>query len=455
MTSKLDLIIRHATLMTPSGREQQDIGIFNGKIVDIGDLATRDTKQQLDAEGWRVLPGVIDSQVHFRDPGHPHKEDFASGTRAAILGGVTTVFDMPNTDPLTISHATLLDKILRAQGRAWCNYAFYVGGCAANLAHVADLEGLPGVAGMKIFMGSSTGGLLTADDDTLLKLLKQGRRRVAVHAEDEPRLMLRKPLAESAGHPRAHPEWRDVSTALFATRRLIALAAEANRPVHVLHISTADEIAFLSGHKHLATMEVLPQHLTLCAPECYEYLGTFAQMNPPIRGISHQEALWQAVTNGLVDTLGSDHAPHTVDEKARPYPASPSGMPGVQTLLPLMLHHVTNGKLTLERLVDLTSAGPARTFGIASKGRIAVGYDADLTIVDLHHTQIIDEAWLASRCGWSPFAGMEVTGWPMATIVGGHISMLRGMLHGIPSGRIVRFTGGGKAENRMPSRIAS
>jgi dihydroorotase len=289
-------------------------------------------------------------------------------------------------------------------------------------------------------MGSSTGNLLVADDDTLLQVLRSGFRRVAVHAEDEYRLRKRRPLAEADdAHPRLHPVWRDEETALRATTRLLRLASEAHRRVHVLHVTTAEEMALLRGHRDIATVEVTPQHLTLEAPDCYDRLGTLAQMNPPIRGARHREALWRAVLDGTVDVLGSDHAPHTRAEKAEPYPKSPSGMPGVQTLLPVMLDHVNAGRLSLLRLVDLTSAGPARVFNIAGKGRIAAGYDADLTLVDLGATRTITNDWIASRCGWTPFAGMKVTGWPAATIIRGRLVMREGELLGKPSGRPVRF----------------
>jgi dihydroorotase len=439
MSNTWSLLIKGGTLITPNGRELADIAIAQGKIVAIGDLTTVGADEIIDAKSLHVLPGVIDSQVHFRDPGHPHKETFYSGTKAAVLGGVTTVFDMPNTNPLTITADELQGKLARAEGRAWCNYAFYVGGCASNIDQLAQLESMPGCSGVKVFMGSSTGDLLAADDATLLRILQNGKRRVAIHAEDEARLIERRYIAEQAAHPIAHPDWRDVETALKATTRILRLARLAGRPIHVLHITSAEELTLLAQNKDIASVEALPQHLTLHAPDCYEKLGTLAQMNPPIRDSTHQTALWQALQTGVIDVIGSDHAPHTLAEKVKPYPQSPSGMPGVQTLLPLMLNHVANGKLTLERLVDLTSAGPARLFGIAGKGRIAVGYDADLTLVDLSKQQVIDKTWLASLCGWSPWEGMKITGWPVWTIIDGRVVMHDGALRGEPIGKPVRF----------------
>ena len=401
----------------------------------------------LDAGGLHVLPGVIDTQVHFREPGGEHKEDIGTGTRAAALGGVTAVFEMPNTAPPTTTEEALADKMARAELRAWCHFAFYVGATAENALLLGRLERLPGCAGVKIFMGSSTGELLVSDDETLGAVLASGTRRVAVHAEDEPRLLARRPIAEAARDPRAHADWRDVETALRATRRLVRLAAEHQRRVHVLHVTTAEEIALLAHHKVIASVEVTPQHLTLEAPECYDQNGTRAQMNPPIRDGRHRSALWLGVANGVVDVIGSDHAPHTIEEKARAYPSSPAGMPGVQTLLPVLLDHVAAGRLTLERLVDLTSAGPARLFGLSGKGRIAVGYDADLSIVDLGARRTITDEWIASRCGWTPFHGKTVTGWPRAMVLAGRPVMREGELEGAPSGRPLRFFGtAGEAE---------
>jgi dihydroorotase len=432
-----DLILRRGAVVTPSGTIATDIGVGGGRIAAIGDLRTASAAHQIDAAGLTVLPGIIDTQVHMREPGLEHKEDLATGTRAAALGGVTAVFEMPNTKPATTTDSALADKLKRAEGRAWVDHAFYLGAAADNVHHLAEWERLPGCAGVKVFMGSSTGSLLVADDATLARVLAAGRRRVAVHCEDDDRLTERKAIAH--GHPRTHPEWRDVETALKATRRLIALAEKAGRPVHVLHVTTAEEMEFLAAHKHLASVETSPQHLTLAAPECYERLGTYAQMNPPIREARHRDALWRAVADGVVDVLGSDHAPHTREEKDQPYPQSPSGMPGVQTLVPVMLDHVAAGRLTLERFVDLMCAGPARLFGIQGKGRIAVGHDADFTVVDLKAKREITNAWIASRCGWTPFDGMRVTGWPIMTVVRGMLVMRDDQILGEPCGRAVRF----------------
>jgi dihydroorotase len=439
MADTYDLIIRGGTLWTPSGPEMTDVAVRDGKIAAFGSFAEGFGAQELSARGLMVLPGVVDTQVHFREPGLEHKEDLESGTRAAALGGVTAVFEMPNTNPSTTTAEAIADKLRRAHGRAWTDHAFFAGAADDNIDELPMLERMPGVCGVKIFMGSSTGSLLVEDDDTLRAVLASGRRRVAVHAEDEPRLRERKALLKEGEGAAQHCFLRDAETAIRATTRILRLARETGRRIHVLHVTTADEVPLLAAHKDLVTCEVTPQHLTLSAPDCYVRLGSFAQMNPPIREAVHTTGLWKGVAEGVFDVIGSDHAPHTREEKAQDYPSSPSGMPGVQTLLPVMLDHVHNGRMTLARLVDMVCTGPSRIFNIAGKGRIALGYDADFTLVDLHAKREIEESWLASKCGWSPYEGMTVTGWPMATVVRGGIVMRDGELAAAPSGRPVRF----------------
>jgi dihydroorotase len=298
-----------------------------------------------------------------------------------------------------------------------CDFAFWVGGTHDNVGDIAELERLPGAAGIKVFMGSSTGSLLVADDAGVLEILKRTRRRAAFHSEDEARLIARKG-ERVPGDPGSHPIWRDEIAALTCTQRLVRLARLARAQVHVLHISTREEIEFLAVAKDVASCEATPHHLTLSS-EDYARLGTKLQMNPPVRGPEHRDGVWRGIAQGIVDVLGSDHAPHTLAEKAKPYPDSPSGMTGVQTLVPIMLDHVAAGRLSLARFVDLTSAGPQRLFGIAGKGRIAVGYDADLTVVDLKRSETIRDSWIASRCGWTPYDGNTVTGWPVGTVIRG------------------------------------
>ncbi len=439
MAEQYDLVISAGAMATPGGMAEGDIGVRDGRIAAFAGLGSLSGGRHIDARALTVLPGVIDTQVHFREPGGEHKEDLATGAAAAAMGGVTGVFEMPNTNPSTDSPEALQDKLDRAAGRMWVEHAFYVGATDRNLDDLGALELRPGTSGVKIFMGSSTGGLLLEDDANLVKALANGRRRVAIHAEDEPRLRERKHVAEAAGHPRAHPEWRDVETALTATRRLIKAARTTGRRVHVLHVTTADEMAYLAEHKDIATVETTPNHLTLVAPDCYDRLGARAQMNPPVRDARHQAAIWKAINDGVVDILGSDHAPHTLEEKAKPYPASPSGMPGVQTLVPVMLTHVNDGKLTLGRFVDLVCHGPNRAFGIARKGRLALGYDADFTIVDMAADWEITDDWIESRCGWTPYAGFRASAKPVATIIRGMDVMRDGALQGAPAGRPMQF----------------
>lgn len=439
MADSYDTILRGGRIFTPSGLVDGDLAVTDGKIARIGNLGAADAAEIVDCAGLAVLPGVIDTQVHFREPGLEHKEDLESGTRAAALGGVVAVFEMPNTKPSTLTAEDMADKVKRAEGRTWTDHAFFMGTAAENADKLAELEGLPGCCGVKIFMGSSTGSLLVEDDETLLDALRHGRRRVAVHCEDEARLRERLALVRDGADPSQHPVWRDAETARRATERLLRLARKAGRKVHVLHVTTADELPLLAANKDIASCEVTPQHLTLEAPGCYERLGSLAQMNPPIRDAAHRTALWDGVTQGLFDVVGSDHAPHTREEKQGDYPRTPSGMPGVQTLVPLLLDHVNAGRLTLERFVDLTAHGPNRIYQIAGKGRLAIGYDADLTVVDLKARREITGDWLASKCGWSPFEGVTVTGWPVMTWLRGRAVMREGSLQGTPAGRPVRF----------------
>lgn len=439
MTQTYDLIVRGGEVANHAGRGMADVGVIDGKIAFIGDLSQASAGEVFDATGLTVLPGVIDTQVHFREPGLEWKEDLETGSRAAALGGVVAVFEMPNTNPNTTDPDTMADKLARAKDRMWTDHAFYVGGTHENADYLGELERLPGCCGVKVFMGASTGDLLIADDEGVRKVLSNVRRRATFHSEDEYRLVERRGLART-GDWTSHPEVRDAESAIRSTRRLVGLAKETGARIHVLHVTTRDEMEYLRFHKDVATVEITPQHLTLVGPEAYERLGSYAQMNPPIRSQEHVDALWLwGMQQGVADVLGSDHAPHTKEEKAKPYPASPSGMPGVQTLVPLMLTHVANGRLSLERFIDLTSAGAQRVFGTANKGRMAVSYDADLTIVDLKAKRTITHDQQATRCGWTPFDGVEATGWPMATIVRGRLVMQDGELIGSAHGRPVRF----------------
>ncbi|NBC36493.1 dihydroorotase [Novosphingobium sp. FSY-8] len=438
MINAPELVLTGGTVHTPAGPVNADVAVRDGRIIGIGNYP--DAARRVDCTGLDILPGVIDSQVHFREPGLEHKEDLESGSRAAVMGGITAVFEMPNTSPNTDSMMRVHDKLERAHHRMFCDHAFYVGATNENAPDLAELERIPGTAGVKIFMGASTGSLLVAEDEALARVLASGTRRVAIHAEDEARMNARKDFRVE-GDPASHPVWRDDESAMLATRRILKLARAARRPVHILHVTTPAELEVIAQHRDVATCEVTPQHLTLEAEDAYPRLGTYAQMNPPIRSAAHVAGLWHWLQQGVPDVIGSDHAPHTIEEKAKPYPASPSGMPGVQTLLPLMLDHVLNGRMTLARLIDMTSAGVQRVFGLVGKGRIAVGYDADFTIVDMKGRFTVTQDWLESRCGWSPYTGMELQGRVVGTIIRGHTAMWEGQLANQALGEPLRFAG--------------
>ncbi len=435
--AQYETIFKNGTVANHDGLHRADIGVRDGRIVALGDLGQADAGEIVDCTGLHILPGVIDTQVHFREPGLIHKEDLESGSLSAVMGGVTGVFEMPNTNPLTTTRETFEEKIRLGTRRMHCDFAFYIGGTHDNVADLPALERLPGCAGVKVFMGSSTGSLLVADDDGVEAILRAIARRAAFHSEDEYRLEERKSF-RIPGDPSSHPVWRDVETAMRSTRRLVGLARKTGKRIHVLHISTADEMVYLAAHKDVASVEVTPHHLTL-DETAYTRLGTYVQMNPPVRDALHREGIWAGVANGVADILGSDHAPHTRDEKNHAYPGSHSGMTGVQTLVPTMLDHVNKGRLSLERFVDMTSHGPNRLFGIANKGRIAVGYDADLTIVDMKRTETITNDWVKSRVGWTPYHGVSVTGWPVGTIVRGHKVMWENELVTPAQGQPMRF----------------
>ena len=481
---------------SPFGLKEEvtDVFIKEGKIAAIGSEALRQRQKYsgqtasascrvIKAKGLSLLPGIIDTQVHFRDPGLTHKEDFFHGSKGAILGGVTTVFDMPNTQPPTTTLSAFKDKQHRVEKKAWCNFALFAGASRENLSHLSEMEKERACCGVKIFMGSSTGSLLVEEEARLESILRQTRKLCAIHSEDEGRLRERREkyfgdgtatgiasgAASGNGHWNGfnghwnhlwnmasgaasgaafggaitahwHPRWRDVETALSSTRKILALAEKCQRRIHILHISTEEEITLLKDKKPLVSCEVLPQHLTFYAPECYDLWGNFAQMNPPLRERRHQEALWKAVQGGWVDVIGSDHAPHTVEEKQRPYPQSPSGITGVQTLLPVMLNHVRKGRLPLTQMVHLMSCRPAHIYQIPRKGSLQVGFDADLTLVDLRQKRTIEKQWIACKSPWTLYEGMKVQGWPVATFVQGQLAMYEDeVVAPEPCGKAVAF----------------
>ena len=441
MANHYDLLIRGGTCVLPWGEAEGDVGIRNGRIAAIGSMPAATAAEVLDANGLHVLPGLIDPHVHFRDPGDPAVETIGTGSKAAVLGGLAAVFDMPNTAPAITDAGQVAWKQGYVERESWCDIGLYVGAAKSNIEHLAALELEAGVCGVKVFAGSSTGDLLIEDDASLEAVMRSGRRRIAYHSEDEYRLQARKPMFKRGDPYASHAVWRDVECALLGTRRLMALARKTGRPAHILHVSTAEELDYMAAFRDVATAEVLVNHLTQWAPDVYEQLGGMGVMNPPIREARHMEAAWAAVRNGMVDTVGSDHAPHSRAAKERPWPDTAAGLTGVQTLVPVMLDHVNAGRLTLGRLVDLMCAGPARVYGAVGKGRLAVGYDGDVTLVDMKRQRTIEESWIVSPCGWTPFAGKQVTGWPQAVAVRGKVVMRDDAVQGMPAGRLVQFRG--------------
>ena len=436
-----DLILVGGMVMLPELKiEKLDIGIRGSRISCLGDLSKSQSTKVLNISGLIVIPGVIDTQVHFREPGLTHKEDIYHGTLGAVMGGVTSIFEMPNTKPPTINKFQLKKKFEIASKTANCNYSFFVGASKENIDLINKLENYEGCCGVKIFMGSSTGDLLVEDDQNIMEILKNTKKMIAVHSEDEYRLNQRKvAFSKKTLTVLDHPEIRDVTSAVQSTKRLLNLAKKINRKIHILHLSTAEEVKILEASKDIATCEVTPQHLFFSSPECYERLGTFAQMNPPIRDKLHKEKLWYGVSRGIIDVIGSDHAPHTIDEKKKDYPESPSGMTGVQTLLPIILNFVNERKLSIYDLVRMACVNPCKIYKIANKGQIKSGFDADLTVIDLNKKFTISNNWIESKSKWTPYDNLKIKGMPIYTIVNGKIIMSENEIISKPSGKIVEF----------------
>ena len=434
----LDLIIKNGSCYINEDFQITDIGIKEKTIVKIGKIE-ESSKETIDAKDLIVLPGCIDTQVHFREPGSTNAEDLNSGSRAAILGGITSVFEMPNTNPPTSNLIEFQKKIDLAKNRMFTNHAFYFGATPDNYNELSNLKNLVGCCGVKLFAGSSTGDLLVDKEKDIEKIFEHTSKVVAVHSEDEEILNINKKLIKD-GDVHSHPIWRSEECAISSTRRIVKIAERFKKKAHILHITTKQEIDFLSQHKGNITFEITPQHLTIFAPDCYEKLGTYAQMNPPIRDKSHYDRLWYGVRNNLNDTIGSDHAPHLKENKEKIYPSSPSGMPGVQTLLPIMLNHVNDGKLTIKQLIRLICENPIKIFNIKNKGFIKENFDADLTIIDMNKTSTIDNKNIASKCGWTPFHGKKVKGFPIYTIINGITKMKNGSILGEPKGEPLHFS---------------
>jgi dihydroorotase len=437
MSENYSLIIKNGSCYVNGKLEKTDIALVGNKIKKIGKIEVNDAKV-FDASNKIVLPGIIDTQVHFREPGSTDREDLESGSRAAVLGGVTSVFEMPNTNPPTSNLGEFEKKMNLAKNRMHCNYAFYFGATPENTEQLAKLKGLEGCCGVKLFAGSSTGKLLVDKEADIEKVISKSDRIVSIHSEDEEILNIRKKFIKE-GDIHSHPEWRNTECAMSSTRRVVKIAERYNKKIHVLHVTTKDEVDFLAMHKKNVTFEITPQHLTLYAPDCYDKLGTFVQMNPPIRKKEHYDRLWVAIKNSIVDVLGSDHAPHSKEDKNKKYPGSPSGMPGVQTILPIMLNHINNEKLSLEQLVKLMCENPCRIFSIQNKGYIKEEFDADLTIVDMNKEHIFKNETMASKCGWTPFNNMAIKGFPIATIINGKVVMADGKVLKEGSGQPLEF----------------
>ena len=434
----LDLIIKNGSCYIDGSLKKQDIGIKNNKIAKIGIINTEKSQEVFDANNLTVLPGCIDTQVHFREPGSTDAEDLNSGSRAAVAGGITSVFEMPNTNPPTSSKVEFHKKLKLAKNRMYCNYAFYFGATPDNYKELSELQDLEGCCGIKLFAGSSTGNLLVNKEEDIEKVFKNSSKIVSVHSEDEEILNIRKKLIKE-GDVRTHPLWRNEECAISSTRRIVRIAERYKKKAHILHVTTKQEIDFLSQHKGNITFEITPQHLTIFAPDCYDRLGTYAQMNPPIRDKSHYDRLWYGVRNNFPDIIGSDHAPHLKENKEKNYPNSPSGMPGVQTLVPIMLNHVNEEKLSLKQFVDFVCENPVKIFGIKNKGFIKEGLDADLTIVDMNKKHTIKNQEIESKCKWSPFNGMEFKGKPVLTVINGQIKMKDGKILGDSNGQPLVF----------------
>ena len=437
MSDNFSLIIKNGSCYIDGKLTKTDIGLSGGKIKKIGKIELNSSKVY-DATDKVVLPGIIDTQVHFREPGSTDAEDLESGSRAAVLGGVTSLFEMPNTNPPTANLVEFDKKLKAAKNRMHSNYAFYFGATPDNTDQLADLKNVEGCCGVKLFAGSSTGNLLVDKEADIEKVISSSDRIVSIHSEDEDIIKLRKKFIKK-GDVHSHPEWRNVECAMSSTRRVVKIAERYNKKIHVLHVTTKDEVDFLAMHKKNVTFETTPQHLTLYAPDCYDKLGTYAQMNPPLRSKEHYDRLWVAIKNNIVDVLGSDHAPHLKVNKDKEYPDTPSGMPGVQTIFPVMLDHVNNEKLSLKQLINLMCENPCRIFGIKNKGYIKEGFDADLTIADMNKEVVIKDEMIASKCGWTPFNNYKVKGFPVGTIVNGNLVMSDGKIVLESKGQPLKF----------------
>jgi dihydroorotase len=432
-----NLVIRNARIARPDGSiVEGDVACEDGRIARIERTIGAGARETIDAAGRLLLPGVIDAQVHFRDPGKEYKEDLGSGSRAAVRGGVTSFLEMPNTDPPTTTQAALDEKFARAAQKCVANYGFFIGATPDNLD---VLNSAAPVCGIKIFMGASTGSLLVNDPKDLERIFANGTRLIAVHAEDENRIRARRAQFAGRTDPAAHSEIRDNECALLATELALSLSKQYRRRLHILHLSTREEVALLRTDKPAwVTAEVIPNHLLLNTAD-YARLGTLVQMNPPIRTPADNDALWHGLHDGVIDFIATDHAPHTLDEKAQGFPRAPSGMPGVETSLPLMLTAMHEGRCTLAEIQKWMCHGPAAAYRIPNKGKILEGWDADLTLVDMEHGKPVRNDETFTRVRWSPWHGRELRGWPQYTIVNGEIVFDNGHIREHVRGRRLTY----------------
>ncbi len=432
------LLIRNATIAQPDGSTfSGDVACADGKIARIDKTIFAPAEEAIDAAGQLLLPGVIDPQVHFREPGKEYKEDLHSGSRAAARGGVTSFLDMPNTDPPTTTQQALNDKLARAAQKSVVNYGFFIGATPDNLD---ELNSATPTCGIKIFMGASTGSLLVNRAEDLERIFAHGTRLIAVHAEDEARIQARTPQFAQRTDAAAHSELRDNECALIATRLALSLSKKYRRRLHILHLSTLEEVALLRQDKPAwVTAEAIPNHLLLNVDD-YAEQGTRVQMNPPIRTAADNTALWAGLHDGVIDFIATDHAPHTLEEKNLGYPQAPSGMPGVETSLPLMLTQMHAGRCTLADIQKWMCYGPARAYAIANKGKILEGWDADLTLVDMDDLRTVRNENCFTKVKWSPYAGRALRGWPVYTIVGGQIVFDQGRIRPGVLGKPLVFT---------------
>lgn len=431
-------VIRQAQILLPNGEFLQgDVQIEQGRIQEVvPHSAAASTDADIDATGLTLLPGVIDPQVHFREPGLEHKEDLLTATSACARGGVTSFLEMPNTKPLTTTQATLDGKLALAAQKCLVNYGFFIGATEEVRPDLVQAHPTPGI---KIFMGSMKGALLVDEEPILDKIFALGDRLIAVHAENQARIAQRREEFAGITDPAIHSTIQDNQAALEATQLALKLSKKYQRRLHILHLSTAEEAELLRQEKpSWVTAEVTPQHLLLNT-DAYAQIGTLAQMNPPLRSHHDNEVLWQALLDGVLDFIATDHAPHTLEEKAQAYPNSPSGMPGVETSLPLMLTQAMQGRCTVAQVSHWMSTAVAKAYRIPNKGAIAPGYDADLVLVDLKTYHPVKREDLQTKCGWSPFEGWNLTGWPVMTLVNGQTVYNRGTVNQHIRGQALRF----------------